>query len=459
MISQKQSEGNLKLEHDIIEKEPSPNNEANFLNQNNNEKIYDENKKVENCDIIFGKTQSKESNNISPIPKETGFKINEIHENFEELKKDAVSSFNGTFKSNQLTNHFNTGNNFYNSDNVDEKKSINASPEKSPIDTKTDQEAQEYNKQTKRSSCFKINKNNGVKIVDFLNPFYQSKNKLEKGKEIGIDNKGSLNPFFQSKNKVEKVKEIEIDNKRSKELNVNEIITNSPKKENHRVDEKTKTRNTLELNDNAIFFKSNETNSYKSSDEFSDKIEMQTQKINNNNATAFKFGEVLKKLDAKIEFLPTIDNKESQDLFKNKVENLNISNINKSVHSHSKNNDSFMKGGTSFRSNSKTPHSLNRSILTMSKKTNNDIFRIVCPDLNMNIYNYSRRIVKQIKLMFRLFYDNREHYLTELKKQMHLEKIKQKESLIVKQIIKKPDADKSTDFYKKQALEVRFVIY
>ncbi len=104
------------------------------------------------------------------------------------------------------------------------------------------------------------------------------------------------------------------------------------------------------------------------------------------------------------------------DIFRTKEEDLNISSIEKPNYPSGKNNSSFIKN-LSFRSN--TNISFDKSIV-------NDIFKIVCPDLNMNIYNYSRRMVRQIKLMFRSFYDNRIAYLSEVKKQLHAEKKKNK---------------------------------
>ena len=147
------------------------------------------------------------------------------------------------------------------------------------------------------------------------------------------------------------------------------------------------------------------------------------------------------------DFNSSAQNKFDQDIFKSK--DLNISSIEKPIKATGKADSSFLKN-ISFKSGTNN----SRMDKTINKKTNNDIFRIVCPDLNMNIYNYTRRMVKQIKLMFRLFYDNRVAHLSEVKKQIQEEKNKKKMKTTIEPVIKHPDMDKTSDFFKKQALEV-----
>jgi len=104
-----------------------------------------------------------------------------------------------------------------------------------------------------------------------------------------------------------------------------------------------------------------------------------------------------------------------------------------------------------FRSNKTINNSKNPK-----KKTNYEIFRIVCPALNMNLYSYSTKMVRQIKLLFRYFYDNRNTYLSEIKKKHHEKKLKSKEKDNYKPNIRlSASMDKSADYYKKQAYEVR----
>ncbi len=97
----------------------------------------------------------------------------------------------------------------------------------------------------------------------------------------------------------------------------------------------------------------------------------------------------------------------------------------------------------------------NQSKSIVKKKENYQIFKIVCPNLNMSHYTLSSKIVKQIKLLFRYFYDSRNTYISEIKKNELERKIRTQTQENFKPSTKLTSSmDKPASYYKNKCFEV-----
>jgi hypothetical protein len=124
--------------------------------------------------------------------------------------------------------------------------------------------------------------------------------------------------------------------------------------------------------------------------------------------------------------------------------------INLDLSSHNKTGNGIINTKTSNVSFLKSHN--NTSI--KKKKENYEIFQLVCPKLDMSQFSYSKKLVRQIKLLFRYFYDNRNNFISEIKKkalEKKLESTQIQQSKSVNKLRKKsPEERDYVDIYGKK---------